>query len=232
MWSPTTDFSLLADYYDIEIEDQIWDEDVQRLVDEEFYLRQAGETGPTVGRITRDRRGLIADYVQTYENIDTVETNGFDAEVNYSFSVRQVGDFSMTLRWTHVFEYNKDYKDGQGVVDWAGRVGFPQDRGQFAINWNLGDYGATVIGNYIADQHGNDQWGEFGGSGDEQERLASFTTWDVQMSYSTPWNGKVTLGARNVLDRDPPQFRDGTGYSIRQHEIYGRVPYLRLEQDF
>ena len=69
VWSPTTDFSLLADYYDIEIDDQIWDEDVQRLVDEEFHLRQAGETGPTVGRITRDRRGLIADYVQTYENI-------------------------------------------------------------------------------------------------------------------------------------------------------------------
>jgi hypothetical protein len=52
------------------------------------------------------------------------------------------------------------------------------------------------------------------------------------MSYSTPWNGQVTLGARNVLDRDPPQFRDGTDYDIQQHEIYGRVPYLRLEQDF
>jgi hypothetical protein len=35
-----------------------------------------------------------------------------------------------------------------------------------------------------------------------------------------------------VFDRDPPQYEDGTDYDITQHEIYGRVPYLRLEQDF
>ena len=47
----------------------------------------------------------------------------------------------------------------------------------------------------------------------------------------TPWNGIVTLGARNVFDRNPPQGTAG-GYDISQHEIYGRVPYVRIEQDF
>ena len=67
---------------------------------------------------------------------------------------------------------------------------------------------------------------------EDNDHLASFTTWDVQASYSTPWNGQVTVGARNVLDRDPPQYSNGAWYDMTQHEIYGRVPYLRLEQDF
>jgi hypothetical protein len=54
----------------------------------------------------------------------------------------------------------------------------------------------------------------------------------VQASYSTPWNGQFTVGARNVFDRDPPQSNTSDGYDMTQHEIYGRVPYLRLEQDF
>jgi iron complex outermembrane receptor protein len=66
------------------------------------------------------------------------------------------------------------------------------------------------------------------------DHLASFTTWDVQASYSTPWNGQITVGARNVFDRDPPSTKPGSynNYDMTQHEIYGRVPYLRLEQDF
>ena len=79
---------------------------------------------------------------------------------------------------------------------------------------------------YISDQGGRAPWDE----GDYH--LASFTTWDVQASYSAPWNGQFTVGARNVLDRDPPHSNTSDGYDMRQHEIYGRVPYLRLEQDF
>jgi iron complex outermembrane receptor protein len=92
----------------------------------------------------------------------------------------------------------------------------------------MGDYSATIIGNYIADQDGSGPHND-----NEDEHLASFTTWDLQASYATPWNGQVTVGARNIFDRDPPQFeRWGGSYDMTQHEIYGRVPYLRLEQDF
>jgi iron complex outermembrane receptor protein len=228
VWSPTADVSVLLDYYDIEIDDRIESEDVQPLFDEEMRLRQAGEEGASVGRVTRNRRGWIEDFIRTYENVEKIDTNGFDVEASYAFSLARAGDFRTTLRWTHVFEFNKDFQNGEGMKDWAGSVGFPQDRGQLAINWNFGDYSATVIGNYVADQHGNSP----GDDGEYEEKLASFTTWDVQATYSTPWNGLITLGARNVFDRDPPQYRDGTEYDIQQHEIYGRVPYLRLEQDF
>jgi iron complex outermembrane receptor protein len=228
VWSPTAHVSLVLDYYNIQIDEQIWGEELQPLLDEEFRLRQSGESGSTVGRVTRTASGRINSVFQTYENIETVETDGVDAEIAYLFSVGKIGDFSTRLRWTRVLSYEKDYSDGNGVQDWVGEVGFPEDRGQLTISWSLGDYAATVVGNYIADQDGSGPWNDH-----EDEHLASFTTWDVQASYSAPWNGQITVGARNVFDRDPPLFsRWGDSYDITQHEVYGRVPYLRLEQDF
>jgi iron complex outermembrane receptor protein len=227
VFSPTTDLSVALDYYNIEIHEMIWGEDPQSKVDEEFALRQAGETGSTVGRVTRGTSGKIQRLFYTSENIETVKTDGLDAEIRYAFAAGRVGDFTTTLRWTHVLSYEQDYaRDEEGMQDWVGHVGHPQDRGQLTLNWNLRDYAATIVGNYISDQDGRRPWDE------DDDHLASFTTWDVQASYSTPWNGQFTVGARNVFDRDPPQSNTSDGYDMTQHEIYGRVPYLRLEQDF
>jgi len=226
VWSPSADTSLIVDYYNIKIEDQIGDSNGQRLLDEELRLRQAGATGPRVGSVVRNIPGRIQAVYEPYTNTDRVETDGLDIDASYSFSVGRVGDFSTRLLWTHVLNYkdsNEEY-----FSNLAGEIGFPRDRGQLTINWALGDYSATIVGNYVSDQKTDQYWWD--GS---EAHIASFTTWDVQASYSTPWNGQITIGARNVLNRDPPfDPRQGIGYDMTQHEIYGRVPYLRIEQDF
>ena len=226
-WSPTQNLSLIADYYDIKIDDEVnWPAD-QRQLDNELRLRQAGATGNVVGDVTRRNSGLIETVGIKAENLTHAKTNGVDVEGNLSLAAGGLGDFSGTARWTHVFEFEQDWNDGVGPVDRAGDVFFPQDRVQMIITWSLGDVSATAVGNYIGDQEGTHaEWQ------DADERLDSFTTWDVQLAYTTPWNSLVTIGARNVFDEDPPQFKDGTDYDIYQHEIYGRVPYLRLEVDF
>jgi iron complex outermembrane receptor protein len=51
--------------------------------------------------------------------------------------------------------------------------------------------------------------------------------------YNTPWNGQVTVGARNVFDEDPPTSANigSPFYSNYLHDVYGRVPYVRYQQD-
>lgn len=227
VWSPTASLSVVLDYFDIEINGQIWEEELQPLLDDELALRQSGQTGATVGRVTREQSGRIERLYWTSENVDTTRTDGIDAEVRYAFGIGAAGDVALKLVWTHVLSYERDYKTGLGTYDWVGNVGYPEDRGQLTVSWNLGDYSATIVGNYISDQDGFRPW-----SDNEGEHLASFTTWDVQAGYTTPWGGQITIGARNVFDRDPPLGNYGTIYEQGQHEIYGRVPYLRLEQDF
>ncbi|MCZ6827508.1 MAG: TonB-dependent receptor, partial [Gammaproteobacteria bacterium] len=63
--------------------------------------------------------------------------------------------------------------------------------------------------------------------------LDDWTTWDLQLNWATPWNGRLTVGARNLFDKDPPQSPQVPHpfYSNQLHDIYGRVPYIRYTQD-
>ena len=38
-----------------------------------------------------------------------------------------------------------------------------------------------------------------------------YTTVDLSVAYATPWNGLVTVGARNIFDEDPPILGNETG---------------------
>jgi iron complex outermembrane receptor protein len=221
VWSPLDDLSVSFDWYDIEIEDQITGTLSQRNFDDELILRQRGASGTTVGRVTRKNNGRV-DFVDgTNDNVARTETDGFDVEASYGFSFTRIGDFRTTLQWTHVNEYERDFGDGLGPGD--PNFFDPRDRATFGVNWALGDFSANVIGNYISSS-----------SIDAGEvALDDLTTWDVQLGYATPWNGQVTIGARNIFDKDPPTSRDlgGSFYSNGLHDVYGRVPYFRYEQD-
>ena len=226
-WSPTPDFSITLDYYNIEIDDEITGAHTQRLLDDELKLRQAGASGEEVGRITRGRNNFIGMIDSRTINLDKIETNGVDADVTYSFGVGVLGDFNANLQWTHVNEFKEDLDDGWGPEDLAGSVARPEDRGQLTVSWNLGDFSAAVIGKYISSRDNSKFFDDIG----RDQDLPSWTTWDVQATYTTPWNGLVTVGARNALDKDPPTFGHG-GYTPYHQNPYGRIPYVRLEQSF
>ena len=60
-------------------------------------------------------------------------------------------------------------------------------------------------------------------------------TWyfDLQGSVTAPWNGKVTLGVRNLFDRDPPFSSDAFANSFdSQYRTPGRFIYMSYEQKF
>ena len=136
-------------------------------------------------------------------------------------SIGAIGDFRAGLQWTYVNEYERDEGDGEGYQD----PDFldPENRGTASLNWALGDFSANVIWNYISSA-----------SIDSSEvQVDDYSTVDVSVAYATPWNGLVTIGARNVFDEDPPTSANigSPFYSNYLHDVYGRVPYVRYEQD-
>ena len=63
--------------------------------------------------------------------------------------------------------------------------------------------------------------------------MPSVSTWvtnDLQATWSTPWNGKVTVGVRNFADKDPLQTM-GRPFDCNLYGSYGRVPYVRYTQN-
>src|SRR5690606_18962184 len=88
----------------------------------------------------------------------------------------------------------------------------PDTRANLGVTWSHGDFGATVLANYIGDSS------QF--TDGAMQHYPSWTTLDAQVSWSTPWKGKLTLGVRNAGDREPPL--DNT---ILAHPFYANSQY-------
>jgi iron complex outermembrane receptor protein len=222
VFNPLDELSVGLDWYDIELEDEIGVPFMQELFDEEFRLRQAGETGNDVGAVTRSQNGQVRSVSRRSGNIAERETDGLDVEATYAFGLGAAGDFRATAQWNYVNEYEQDQGDSLGLRDPP--FFDPPHRGTLGLNWALGDFSANLLWNYLASSSIED------GNGVETNSVDSYKTWDLSASYATPWNGQITLGARNLFDEDPPTTVDGF-YTNYLHDVYGRVPYIRYEQD-
>jgi iron complex outermembrane receptor protein len=237
VWNPTDDLSLAVDWYDIELENEIRQApELQPLLDREYDLRrngdtgvpfsQGGVTGVRVGQVVRSPGNLRPILIlNPNSNLNKRETDGLDVEGSYTFALGRVGDFRTAAVWSYVHEYEVDDADGRGLR--SPEFFDPRNRGVVSLDWALGDFGASLVWNYIASASYNDA------NGVQVAALDSYETWDLGVSYSTPWNGTLTLGARNLFDEDPPtsEAAGGPNYSNYLHDVYGRVPYVRYEQD-
>ena len=225
IWSPLDSLTLALDYYRIELDDEVVLLTYQTKLDEEFRLREAGDSGAQVGDVTRVAGGLLQSVENHYVNVASRDTEGLDLDVSWFLPLGRVGDLTTRLYWTRVLNFSEsDTFDPDRTIHRNGDIGYPEDRGQLTLSWTRGDFSVTTVGNYISDQEGSTNCGP-----EDRCRLGVFTTVDVQGSWATPWNGQITVGARNIFDEDPPT--NFGFYTNQQHSVFGRVPYIRWEQD-
>ena len=63
--------------------------------------------------------------------------------------------------------------------------------------------------------------------------LGGTTYTHLQGTWTAPWDGKVTLGVRNLFDKQPPFSSDAFANSFdAQYLIPGRFFYLNYQQTF
>ena len=216
VWNITDDAYVNVDYYDIELEKGIGTIPLQETLANEFV-----NGGSNL--VQRNPNGSIRTIANNNQNIAGIQTNGIDLEGGYGFSMGNIGDFDAQLNITYVLESQQETAPGNGFDEPEGAFQ-PDWRGALNLNWRRGDLGATLNGNYI----------DATAFPDMSASLSSWTTWDLQVTYATPWNGRIVAGARNLFDNDPPIDVNGLSnpfYSNGLHDIYGRVPYIRYEQD-
>jgi iron complex outermembrane receptor protein len=227
VWNPLDDLTVALDYYNIELEDEIGVAPLQSLFDQEFRARQAGQTGNTVGAVTRIPGNQFVDFVANNNtNIAKTETDGLELDASYLFSAGAAGDFRTQLLWTHVLEYERDNGDGLGKRRLEGTFD-PENRASFNLGWSLGDFSANATWNYMDEAENADD------DSPVYAKVDDYSTVDLSFGYATPWNGQITVGARNIFDEDPPTSTNigSPFYTNYLHDVYGRVPYVRYEQD-
>lgn len=80
-----------------------------------------------------------------------------------------------------------------------------------SIGGGIGDFGASIVGRVVDVPGQPEQWQGLG----------------VGLTWRTPWSGKLTVGAENVVTRGRNPFSP----AYQGDEEEGTIPYVRYEQD-
>ena len=244
VWDPTDWVRVRVDYGNIELQNQVsfvGISTIVRCLEQGTGLCPSGlsflpaDVNPPVAAnglgFVRSPDGDIV-YGQTgYANLGFTETDFVDLNVRLNYDFGKVGRLSSELLYSRTLN-----SSGASGVDITDDVGVPKDRAVLSNVWRWGDFSLGWNINYIASTRSSQ--GNLINSGGTDygyaTRLPSWVTHDVQLNWEAPWNGRLTIGAQNVEDKDPvvdPFDPTGQGYDQALYNGYGRVLYFRIVQN-
>jgi iron complex outermembrane receptor protein len=172
------------------------------------------------------------DYVVgVQENLGKYNVSGVDLTGTYRANLGSGGTLTVRAEGTYIYTYRYQQQKDSEYLDNVGR--FTADNGVISrwkhyasVNWRKGPYGATLSQSFML--------GYLDSSG--KRRVASYEIYDVQGTWDA-WRGLgVTLGVKNIFDRDPPASDQGqtfqVGYDPRYTDPRGRTYYVGLKYAF
>jgi len=172
-------------------------------------------------------------------NLGNYRISGADVDVRYTFPKADWGQLKFTLNGTYYIKYDIQNPDGSytGTVSapgqspaTAGGTGItPRWKHYATLNWNYGAWSATLANSF------QDSYTDVNTNlNNEPREVGTLSIWDIQGSYTGFRNWTLTLGVRNLFDKNPPfsnltnTFQigyDPSYYDARARLVYGTVTY-------
>jgi len=158
--------------------------------------------------------GPALDYVNS-------ETTGLDIEFQVGFAMDSAGDIRLGLQLTHILDasYGTSSSFSPSLDNWT--IASPFETARMNLDWSKGNFSGGIQGYYRDQiQFLNNQ------------ALDSSTTFDVHFTWRAPWNANFSVGTSNVLgagSRD--KGNNDTSLQDPFEAVYGRIPYVRYQQD-
>ena len=149
------------------------------------------------------------------------ETTGVDIEFQVGFAMDSAGDIRLGLQLTHVMDASYEATSNlvPGLQNWT--ISNPFESAKMNLDWSKGNFSGGLQGNYRDEiQFLN------------RESLDSSTTFDVQFTWRAPWNANLSVGTTNVLGAGSgDKGKTDSGMHDPFEAVYGRIPYVRYQQD-
>ncbi|MGZ5894405.1 MAG: TonB-dependent receptor, partial [Caldimonas sp.] len=180
--------------------------------------------------------GPITNINLTNINLGITKVAGFDFDVKWRLPAGDWGRFTVNGSATYFNQFDTSNLDGSfsGGVDLTNPATggiVPRFKSYLAVDWTRGPWNLVLAQNF---QKG---YNDLAGTNEVvPRRVSSYTTYDLQASYSAFKSWRFTLGVRNLFDRDPPYSNAGgqtsfqSGYDNQYADprgrfVYGRVTY-------
>ncbi len=180
--------------------------------------------------------GPIIGIVQTTSNLFKAKVSGLDLDFTARPDIGAGQKLTLRLGGTYIKESRRQNFDGSyssnlGTALNAGGGIIPWWRHTASATYERGPWGLTVQQNF------QDSYADFNANITGTPRsVGIYETWDLQARYQGFRNLTITVGAKNVTDRDPPYTNAGgqfaAGYDIAYADVRGRFVYAGVRWAF
>ncbi|MFY7975912.1 MAG: TonB-dependent receptor [Rubrivivax sp.] len=232
VFEPVRDFSITADYWNIQKTDVISD------IGEELIL-----ANPTkyASLISRNANSVITNILLQKRNQGQQKTSGIDLTIDWRGGKTDIGRFGARLAGTWVLESKKQTAPGDPFVSNLNK--FVNDgvvqrwRHRLSGDWDLGNFGLTLSNTYYGaytDQ--NIAINLDTGARVPENKVKAYSLWDVTATYKLAAHTSVRAGVLNLLNTDPP-FSNQAYYFLASYDpTYtdprGRTAFISLNHKF
>ncbi|KQW44894.1 MULTISPECIES: TonB-dependent receptor [unclassified Roseateles] len=234
MVQPLADLSVGMDFWWLRLKNQIgvvgdaslFDPANYGLFGQYFHRNPAGQLSTNGNQCP----GANCGYVDVrQQNLGGTNTNGVDITANYRLP-SAVGTFTFALNSTYVDKY--EYQDFGGGP-WNQNVGVYSGAGP-VFRWQHTLSGVWTRNAFTAGATAYYKSGYV--DVDPTHRVSNYATMDVFGSWRPMKGASLTVGVRNLTDRDPPLSYQTqvfqAGYDPRYTNAIGRTYYVRASYDF
>lgn len=194
----------------------------------------------TTGQVTSLSRGNA--------NLGALETEGYNFGVRYRLPETAIGTFGVNLDANYLSAFRQQSAKGAEWDNYAGYWNYPRVRATLGLNWAKdtlsANWGMRYYGgfrDYCYDEgvecnEPNYQTPNGGWAGGEgANKKGAIVYHDVSVTWQAPWDGSVTVGARNVFDKQPPITYSVSNSSASQIDPmldYDRFLFIQYNQRF
>ncbi len=179
-----------------------------------LVLRNPPAPGETVG--------TISAVLTTWQNLSRGEYEGYDFNARWILPRNEWGQFRAEVSGTYIDNYEVTTATGT-LVDLDGEYSFPQFRATATLAWNRGDWAASLFVQHIGEYLDNF----------EIARVSAQYVINPQIAYKGWFNSTITVGVRNVLDKDPPRdLSDSKLVNENVNYVEPMFGYVRWSKDW
>jgi outer membrane receptor protein involved in Fe transport len=239
VWTPTDEFSISVDYFDIEIDDAVagFGGGANNILATCYDVNDptGGLGSDYCNSINRRADGTI-DFISTgSQNVASIILKGYDVISSYSMDLYE-GNFSINYIGTYTTDSTSTAFAGADAITCAGEFGAdcgeptPEYKHRVTFKWSNDDVTAQLLWRHIGEVDDDDE-----ATVQTVDSISGRDYLDASATYFISDNYRITAGVDNLLDKKPPVIGDNDEQANTwpaTYDVFGRTYFVNFTASF
>jgi iron complex outermembrane receptor protein len=204
VFEPVQDLSIAVDYWNIEKKDQIG------VISGDTLMAEPGLYTKYKTRVKRSPTTGFISYIETpVENLGELKTAGIDLDIRAAVRMGAMGRLGVGFAATRTLKYELQNGKDLPFTDYVGKsLGgnppVPEWQHTLSFDWTLGSWNVALENVFTKGWQESAAVVDTNLGVDAPYNVKDTSRWNLAVSYRGFKDLRLTLGARNAFDQDPP----------------------------